>query len=199
MEIKQFAYVCYEEYVERQMHANRMKLDRVWAKRESIQAIANCLKQHVDPLYRGICHGTRRGMEQIWFREMLPGCDVIGTEISHTAALFLHTVQHDFHEIRSEWVGAFDFVYSNSLDHAYDPGRAVCAWMKSLRPGGLCVIEHSREHGPEYVNKNDPFGVTLDALRDLIHGWGPFLVCDIITLPDTKRKSKALIIEAIPC
>lgn len=195
MQIKQFAYGDYEEYVNRQVHANCVKLDRVWAKRESIQAIANYLKQHVDPLHRGICHGTRRGMEQIWFREMLPGCDVIGTEISHTAALFSHTVQHDFHKIRPEWVGAFDFVYSNSLDHAYDPGLAFRAWMESLRPGGLCVIEWSIHHGPGYVNRNDPFGATLEAMRDLVEVWGPFRICDVVTLPDTERKSRALIIE----
>ncbi|MBK6621188.1 MAG: hypothetical protein IPG32_10020 [Saprospirales bacterium] len=48
-------------------------------------------------------------------------CEVIGTEISDSASKFSHTIEWDFHEVKPEWIGRADFIYSNSFDHSYDP------------------------------------------------------------------------------
>jgi hypothetical protein len=190
--IKRHEYANYQEYVDRQVAANKAKIDRVWVKRESIEAIAAYLLLNTRWINFGICHGTRRGPEQQWFREAL-NCRVIGTEISDTAGDFPDTVQHDFHTIREDWLGKADFVYSNSLDHAYDPQVAVNAWVETLTPAGLCVIEWSDHHGPEYVNQNDPFGASVPAMVGLIRGWG-HKVREVLDLPDAARRSKAIVV-----
>src|SRR5205085_5045838 len=104
----------YEHYRRAQTEGNKIKLDYVWARRENIAFLSDYITKTIRPPSFGICHGTRRGREQEWFREYLR-CEVIGTEISDTAEQFPHTIRWDFHEAKPEWLGSADFIYSNSL------------------------------------------------------------------------------------
>jgi hypothetical protein len=52
---------------------------------------------------------------------------VIGTDQPQTATQFAYPVQWEFHDDNPEWQGKADFVYSNSWEHAYDPGKAFLA------------------------------------------------------------------------
>ncbi len=133
----------------------------------------------------GLCHGTRRGLEQKWFEERL-GCEVLGTEISDTAVDFPRTIRWDFHETRPEWLGAADFVYSNSFDHSYDPEKALNAWMSCLRPGGVCLIEHTQKSEPEAVTRTDPFGARLTLMPWLVLQWGKgrYAVREVLASPE---------------
>jgi SAM-dependent methyltransferase len=176
----------YEAYRAAQVAANRRKLDKVWAQPENIAFLADHVRRHVAQPRFGLCHGTRRGLEQQWFREAL-GCEVIGTEISETASQFPHTIQWDFHDVKPEWEGAADFVYSNSFDHSYDPEACLRAWMRCVRPGGSCIIEHSHEDG--YAKESDPFGAPLVAMPYLVLRWGrgAFAVHEILEAPVAAR------------
>jgi hypothetical protein len=91
---------------------------------------------------------------------------VIGTEISDTAEQFPHTIQWDFHETRPEWINAVDFIYSNSLDHSYDPDKCLNAWMSCVKEDGICIIEHTSKH--EHSTQLDPFGAHITQMPDLI-------------------------------
>ncbi|MEL7028204.1 MAG: methyltransferase domain-containing protein [Pseudomonadota bacterium] len=191
---KQFEYRAadgtfdYKAYRDAQVKGNREKLDRVWAQEENIKFLADFVQaRRPDPTF-GLCHGTRRGLEQTWFRDALD-CEVIGTEISDTAAEFPHTIQWDFHEVKPEWEGAADFIYSNSLDHSFDPKLALNRWMSCLKPGGLCLIEHSSWDEPEYVDAMDPFGASLSLLPYLILEWGEgkFAAREIVDLPVVRK------------
>lgn len=166
-----YAYDSAEEYVAAQVEANRRKLDRTWAREANMVFLAGWLREHVEPLRFGLCHGTRRGAEQRWLMEHLPGCRVLGTEISDTAEQFPDTIRWDFHEVKDEWLGACDFVYSNSWDHARDPERCIRAWMSCLRPGGVCVLEHTPRHA-EGADAADPFKASLPALVERLLRWG---------------------------
>jgi hypothetical protein len=161
----------YEKYRNIQIEGNKRKLDAVWVVRENVEAVADYLERTIAPINFGICHGTRRGKEQEWFREILQ-CEVIGTEISDSATQFPHTIQWDFHEVKPEWLDAVDFIYSNSFDHSYDPERCLSAWMSCVREGGLCVLEHSSLHGPRGATQLDPFGAELQVMPYLITTWG---------------------------
>ena len=132
----------------------------------------------------GICHGTRRGLEQQWFRKAL-GCEVIGTEISDTAYQFPQTTQWDFHEAKPEWINSVDFIYSNSFDHSYDPEKCLNVWMSCVRPGGLCILEHSSLHSQEGATNVDPFGAEIVAMPYLILSWakGNYGVRDLLEAP----------------
>lgn len=158
-------YKDYGEYRKIQVEANIQKLGHSWVTKDHIHLLAEYVQKKVSPLQFGICHGTRRGLEQAWFREFL-GVEVIGTEISPTATRFPHTIEWDFHNVKDEWVGAVDFIYSNALDHSYDPQKCLKAWMCCIRPGGVCLIEWSKNHVE--ASSMDPFGATLAEYRDLI-------------------------------
>jgi hypothetical protein len=154
-----------ELYRRLQTEANKMKIENQWVPEDHIKCLAEyMLAQGLSPK-RGICHGTRRGNEQMWFMDHLGnGVEVIGTEISDTATQFPHTIQWDFHEVDPDWVGALDFVYSNSWDHSYDPELAFARWSSCLRPGGFMLLDHGWNYQPDRVSAMDPFGITEDGL-----------------------------------
>ena len=136
-----------EAYRQEQERGNRKKIERIWTNEGNLVFMSQWLKDHgVDPKFI-VCHGTRNGFEQKIFSRFF-GCEVIGTEISPTASQFPMTVQADFHEVRSDWDGRADFVYSNSLDHAYDPAKALRAWARSVRNGGFILLEKASDSDP---------------------------------------------------
>jgi hypothetical protein len=173
----------YARYRNAQIAANHAKLGAWWVARPTIDFLARYVRAHIAEPRRGLCHGTRRGVEQQWFREALgEGVEVIGTEISDTASQFPHTVQHDFHEPLPGWEGNVDFVYSNSWDHAFDPARAFTTWVASLAPGGMVLLEHSAGHSPANTSESDPFGIEAEELVQFIDqvGAGLFLVAEVL-------------------
>lgn len=178
----------YELYKRIQVAGNKRKIDRVWVRESSIILLSNYIKNKIENPTFGICHGTRRGLEQKWFKEHL-GCEVIGTEISDTAQEFENSIQWDFHEENPEWIGAVDFVYSNSFDHAHDPEKALTVWMRSLKPGGICIIEHTESHGVKHSTPLDPFGANLEIMPYLVLKWskGLFSVREILHEPSLKK------------
>lgn len=144
------------------------------------------MKKNLSSLRFGICHGTRRGKEQEWFRKYL-GIDVIGTEISSTATTFPNTIQWDFHNVKTEWIDAVDFIYSNSFDHSFDPEKCLNAWMSCVRPGGFCILEHSTAHEASGASELDPFGASVVAMPYLIGTWskGKYAVREVLAAPAT--------------
>ena len=161
----------YELYREVQNRGNKKKNQSVWVQEENIAFLAHYLKRNVKEIKFGLCHGTRRGKEQEWFNKYL-GCDVLGTEIADSAVEFPNTIQWDFHQVKAEWLGAADFIYSNSLDHSYDPEACLNAWMNCLKPGGVCILEYTSNHDSKHVSRLDPFGADLEQMLALIRLWG---------------------------
>lgn len=164
----QHRYDDYETYRKVQEEGNKAKLAAQFVKKEHIFFLAGWLQAQRAgagaAITFGLCHGVRRGKEQAWFRKRLDGANVIGTDISDTAAQFANTVQWDFHDDNPIWQDRADFVYSNSWDHAYDPGKAFRAWVRCLKPGGWLLIDHTKGHTPKSSNVLDPFGATKDAV-----------------------------------
>ena len=166
----------YERYKKIQQEGNKNKIGNIWVIEENIEFLSDYIRKVIGQPKFGLCHGTRRGMEQTWFRKYLD-CEVIGTEISETAKEFPHTIQWDFHETKPEWIDSVDFIYSNSFDHSYDPEKCLNAWMSCVRKDGLCIIEHSNTHGPAGVSELDPFGAELTIMPYLITTWGKGKYC----------------------
>lgn len=163
--------VDYEFYREVQNAANARKLNAQWVGQDRIAQRAQVVRQYRPEPGFGICHGTRSGREQAWFAEALPGARVIGTEIADTATRFSNTVQWDFHDRNPEWAGVADFIYSNSWDHAFDPEKAFAAWIETLKPGGVMLLDCSLGHLPDAVSAMDPFGASADALAAALSDW----------------------------
>ena len=172
----------YERYRQVQTAGNKEKLGQTWAVEENIAFLSDYLAKHLGKVEFGLCHGTRQGKEQAWFKKYLK-CDVLGTEISDTAGQFPDTIQWDFHEVKPEWLGAAGFVYSNSFDHSYDPEKCLQAWMSCVKPGGLCILEQSDVD--ECSSELDPFGAEFALLPYLVLTWGKgqFGVREILDAP----------------
>lgn len=156
--MKLHKYDSKEQYRKIQIEANKRKLDWVWVKPSSIQRIVEYLESKnwdekwettSDYAVAVLCHGTRNGKEQQYFRNQLMEKYypfVLGTEISPTADQFRDTIQWDFHEQKKEWVGRFDIVYSNALDHSHSPKECVQTWLDQLNEDGLLFVEWSKDN-----------------------------------------------------
>ena len=173
----------YDKYRQVQTEGNKAKLGQVWASEENIAFLSRYLTKHLSKVEFGLCHGTRQGKEQAWFKKYL-GCEVLGTEISDNARSFPDTTLWDFHDIRSEWLDSVDFIYSNSFDHSYDPEQCLRSWISCLRTGGLCIIEHS--DASRHATELDPFGADSCLLPYLVLTWGKgdFYVREVLEAPN---------------
>ena len=170
--IKIHKYKNYEEYKETQIHYNKLKLDKVWADKDTLKLVSNFLKENIQSSnLKGICHGSRNGFEQKCFQEEIVNSEVIGTDISETAKNFENSFIHDFHEEKKEWLDNFDFVYSNSLDQSYDPKKALNTWLKQIKKDRYIILEHSDQHAVRSSNKMDPFGVEANFFPYLLTEW----------------------------
>ena len=158
--VKIHKYKNYDEYKKTQIYFNKLKIDKVWADRDTLKIISDFLKENIRlNNIKGVCHGSRNGFEQNFFNNNIPGAQVIGTDISDTAKDFKDSIVHDFHDQKKEWLNSFDFVYSNSLDQSYNPQKALSTWIDQVKKDGFVIIEHSDQHGVVASGKMDPFGV----------------------------------------
>lgn len=166
--MKIWKYSNYNEYVEAQLSGNLQKYKTHSYVSKSIikQIVSYIIQLDLKPSF-GLCHGTRRGNEQKFFKEFFneQGLDVnvLGTEISHTANLFENTIQWDFNEVKPEWVGGVDFIYSNSFDHSFNPDITIERWMSCLTESGLCFIEWGDDN-----LKNRPMDPVAGTLEEWI-------------------------------
>lgn len=178
--MKIFKYNSYDEYKKTQIDANKRKIHYSYVDPNSIELLCDYVCKDLNIVPNNIlCHGTRQGKEIKYFKEYLRKYEInskiIGTDISPTASNFDDTIQWDFHEIKDEWIGKYDLIYSNSFDHSPYPQKCLKSWMSCINPDGICIIEYSEEC--DAVNsKVDPFGATLDEYKDLIQRCGFNLV-----------------------
>jgi len=154
---------CYDTYRQIQELGNKQLLSIQWVPRPHIFMISERIKADQGAVSFGLCHGSRRGLEQEWFRRKFPAANVIGTEISDTATTFPNTIKWDFHQVKPEWIGTTDFIYSNSWTHTYDPAMMFPIWACCLKPGGRMYLDHSKDQNAD-VSAPDAFGARLDAL-----------------------------------
>ena len=170
--MKVHQYDSYEQYIANQTEANKRKIKNVWVHQTTMAAIINWyVREHNTPPTKILCHGTRNGAEQSFFRRHSKvNIEVLGTEISETATQFPDTIQWDFTHQKPEWVGYWDIVYSNSFDHTPTPAETICTWRDQINDNGLLVIDHS-VWNERTNNKPDPvdcLDISFEELENLI-------------------------------
>ena len=164
-------YSSYEEYRAGQIATNKRKIDKVWADETILSLVAEDIKAELPRReIWGICHGARNGFEQNFFNKTF-GFNVIGTDISDTATRFENSVVWDFHDENPDWIGKYDFVYSNSLDQGWRPKQALTSWLGQLKPDGVLYLEHGEMHGPRFAGEMDPFGVKPNVMPFVLADW----------------------------
>lgn len=186
--VKRYQYKDYDHYIKSQRAGYDRKKTRCWANEENIAAICDFLKLRAEnsgtngERYKaeyGLCHGTRAGYEQKWFKRHLKKCaSVIGTEIGDSDAE--DTYQRDFNNEYSDFLAVFDFLYSNAFDHAFSPDKTISVWARQVKIGGVVIIEwdERNEHTGKVdgtISKRDPLSMTLAELETNIPQWCPEL------------------------
>lgn len=194
-------YPDYDRYREVQVAGNKAKIGMQFVKQSHIERLAHYLNERGHEVGFGLCHGTRRGREQKWFRKHLAGRpEILGTEISDTAGAFANTVQWDFHDANPEWMGRADLIYSNSWDHAFDLEKALSVWIDTLSPGGLLFLDHCKGQEPHAANALDPVGAEYDVLKTYIGLTfaGRADICDELDYRDNKQyRARVLVLRQI--
>lgn len=129
---------------------------------------------HPHPVQNGLCHGVRRGKELDLFRNVFPASTWIGTELVAELCNGEDVFHFDFHDLKPDWLGKFDVVYSNSLDHSHTPSLAVERWLEQVsRPHGTLYIEWSRWHNSCCKdNEADCFAASKEEYLELLSGCG---------------------------
>lgn len=185
----------YQDYAHAQETMNKVKLDYVWVDEHELESICTLFQKQKKTIKNGICHGVRNGWEVIFFREKLKA-DVFGTEISETAKNYPHMIQWDFHKIKPEWIHNFDFIYSNSLDHSYNPQLCLEQWMRCLDRKGLCFIHWAPDHGADVMDKADCFGANEKEYQELLTK--KYVLVDKLVTKTKKRCSAIFVIGHSP-
>src|ERR1700680_733226 len=159
----------YDLYRKVQTLGNREKLDWVSIQEENIAHLCRALESRIPHIRFVLCHGTRNAAEQKFFQAHLKApATTLGTEISDSACEFPMTIEWDFHEVKPEWSGAVDVVFSNSWDHTYDPHKLFPAWLSCLAPRGVMALEWTNKHADTAESALDPFRAELDGLLAIL-------------------------------
>ena len=138
--MKVYKFKNYDEYVASQKDANEEKQHMSFVQLRTIKKIFNVYGPNAKNI---LCHGTRRGAEQKYFKHVYPNAEIIGTEIGISD--WPMTVQHDFNQVKKEWINKFDIVYSNSIDHAFNIAKTITLWSNQLNKNGKLFIEKSTD------------------------------------------------------
>ena len=169
--MKLLTFSSYDEYKRVQVAANKLKYHNVYAEDPELRRIASHFKSRVQRGRAGLCHGVRNGYEVRMLRRLLPGVEIVGTDIAETAAIVPNCIVWDMHEIKPEWVGRIDFMYSNSWDHTYAPEMMFARWSECLSEDGRLYLPYTElqsERGVTDSTKIDVFGCSIDELLTIV-------------------------------
>lgn len=130
----------YDSYVHSQHQADRWKSKRVGFSPKEMESIVRRYRTLYDSDPQSIlCHGVRYGQELDEFRRLCPNAAVHGTDLFRRNRDDI--TEWDFHQPNDAWLGQYNIVYSNSLDHAYDPGLCIKVWLEQLQSRGLLCVQ----------------------------------------------------------
>jgi len=169
-----FKHDGYQHYRNAQIRVNKkkLKLGYSWVTIEEVKFLSDYIRKMIPDVKKGLCHGVRNGDEVRWFEDFL-GIDVIGTDISPTIKS-LGGMVWDFHDINPKWTNSFDFVYSNSLDHAYDPEKAIRAWVDSISYRGIVIVQWTGNGSVLKCNEVDCFSASFEEYKEFFSKCGYF-------------------------
>ena len=199
--MRQHKFANYYEYRRAQRRGSMRRSGRSsTASAEEIRIISDDVKSHVvDFAPHGICHGARCGTEVQLFRDQFPespadhlfGTDLIGREKLVLA--------WDFSQRNKDWVGQFDFIYTNSLDHASNPKRVIRVWLEQLKPTGRLYVTWSTYHKLDERELpypgGDCFGASLEEYVLLLNKVGRVVDVLFIGVTELNKLYATVVVE----
>ena len=166
------------EYSYIQEACNLRKLWAIHVPPLLIPYISYIVRQHLfalDPsreahALKGLTHGSRNGFEAYALAKLL-NCSVTGTDISETAEFFPSLKKHDFHYPLRDGDNKnmkFDFIYTNSYDHAHSPIACLKAMHENLNETGIIIIDMHESSSSTESTTTDPHVFTIETVRNYI-------------------------------
>ena len=167
--MKLWEYKDYDEYVDIQVKYNKKKVGKwVFVSEFVIRELAKWHKKYSTQQPNNIlCHGTRSGEEQRYFKKHFKDVWVLGTEISDNATNFPMTIQQDFNKVNESLIGKHDIIYSNSFDHSYAPKETLTVWKDQLNESGIMYIDWGIHQNNLGVCESDPLNATPEEIEKL--------------------------------
>ncbi len=169
--MEQYKHTNYDYYkaVQRKLtwrKTQRATVVRSWVDEEDLKQVNNKLHYYIPKadFHRIVCHGCRSGLEVDALQRLNPHIEVWGTDI-YDCYMFDRKWfrEMDFDTIPEEWIGHFDVVYSNSIDHSRDPVATLTAWKEELRPDGIMFVNF---HWGRGVSREDCFHLDRAKWRE---------------------------------
>ena len=116
-----------------------------WAKDSHLIEINNTIERLLGNYrFNIICHGVRNGYEAKFFMDRIGIDRAYSTDLSNVFMFNRTNFFHqDFDTVVESWEGAFDALYSNSVDHSRNPGKTLGMWADQLRTDGIMAINFS--------------------------------------------------------
>jgi SAM-dependent methyltransferase len=168
-------YNSYEQYLEHQKlkvgFLNLSDYDQKFR-----EALAERLRtmEFVEHGSRVVCLAARIGSEVKAFKDV--GCFAVGIDLN-PGEDNQHVLHGDFHDLQFA-DSSVDFIYSNSLDHAFDIEKIVKEVKRALRPDGIFLVEAIRgsDEGVAPQDFESFFWESIEDLVDLFEKLGLELV-----------------------
>lgn len=194
--------LTYEKYVQAQREKADRELNETFASTRALEVVSEYLRRHfrTRTRLRGVCHGAKVGREVRLLSQQLDQREkgvrtasfandlwILGTDISEEAvrASKGQVLLMDFHMVYLDWKGSWDFVYSNTLDHSYEPGSALLSWRWTIKGAdGLVVLHRSEFHTTMHIDASDLYGGSIGDYCSLLRKTG-FQILDVVRLPRT--------------
>lgn len=167
--MKYHYYKDYEDYVNKQTKYNKRKEEWIWVWDETIRLICQDYNDIHGAPAKILCHGTRGGWEQKYFKDNFPDAEILGTEISDTASKYDMTIQHDFSLPLEDWIGQADIVYSNSIDHSINIHKTLQTWRDQLSENGVMYLEVGDQVWFGEPSESDPLSISEEQFNEVLY------------------------------
>ncbi len=159
--MKRNTFPSYKKYLAAQKTTVGKRRSGPFFANVELERIADWAKQ-AGKVERILCHGARAGHEVEEFRKHFEHAAIIGTDLFPADSSGV--IKHDFNEPVKEWIGQYDLIYSNSLDHARNPAKTLLVWMRQLSPRGHLFVQWTKWHTT--LQSGDCFAATLHEYMD---------------------------------
>jgi hypothetical protein len=123
--------------------------------------------------FKFLCHGIRNGTEVLAFQHLIESKKVffLGTDLNPWVNDFKFGLQHDFQKRIPKQFGKFNVIYTNSLDQAQYPKKALEAMYQDLLIGGVLIISLNEYSGKMGYSDLDPFSCEIEFFPYIYLNW----------------------------
>ena len=177
-DINLLTYKDYKAYHDEVCRFANVKKHVIFEDEETVNKLCNKIRARSPlPFQWGMVHGARNGKFTNWLFESL-GIPIKATELSPAvSSMHSRTLEGgwDFHEVQKGWLNRFDFIWSSSFFHSYDPYLCIQRWMSTVKrnANGQCILlHHAYGSAPKAVERDIPFGANLGETICLINAAG---------------------------